>query len=89
MVIGGWNHKAQLLQLPRCLPAQGDLDRNIKLRCIRELQSVRDGSVFDPEADEVVPALSLQVCKVIAGLIPPVCQKDNRAGNRRAVHHDT
>ncbi len=87
MVIGGWDHKPPLLQLPRCQPVQGVLDRNIELRCAREFQPVRDGPVFVPETDEVVPPLSLQMGQVIAGLIPPVRQKDNRAGNGRAVHH--
>ena len=60
-VIGGRNRKPLLLQLPHCLPAQGDLGRNIELRCIREFLSVGDGPVFVPEADEVVPTLFLQV----------------------------
>lgn len=57
------------------------------MRCVREFQSVRHGPVFAPETDEVFPTLSLQVGQVIAGLIPSVRQKDNRAGNGRAVHH--
>lgn len=40
--------------------AQGDLDRNIELRCVREFQPVRDGPIFVPETDEVFPTFSLR-----------------------------
>ncbi len=61
MVIGGWDHKSLLLHLPHCLPAQGDLDRDIELHCVMEFQSVGNGLVFVPETDEVFPTLFLQV----------------------------
>ena len=63
-VIGFGDGKAAGLQLPLCQPAQCDVDRDIEAGLVRKFNAVSHRPVFVPDADQVVPALALQMGQV-------------------------
>lgn len=75
-VIRFWGSDSPHLQLPPCQTTQGEPDRDVKLRLVRQSLTVRHGPILVPDADQVVPALFLQVGQIVAGFIIPVGQQN-------------
>lgn len=63
------------------------MERNVELRLIGQECTIRNGSPLIPNADQVIPAPSLQMGEIVAGLVIPVGQQDHFSGNTGAVRH--